>query len=205
MASNSGLVFAPRSVHIVVGALVAGCLTACSSSRYPPAPVQATSGDYRYLIGPLDVINIIVWRNPDLSMNVAVRPDGKISMPLLKDVAVAGYTPEQLTEVLVKSASKYVSQPNATVIVKSINSRKVFVIGQVGKPGSYPLVRDMTVLQLIADAGDVLEYAKAKDIVVVRKEGTREQRFKFNYRDVLKGKHAEQNILLKPGDTVIVP
>jgi len=142
-----------------------------------------------YVIGPEDILNVVFWAEKDLSGEVVVRPDGKISLPLIKDVAVAGLTPEQVTEVLVKAATKFVAQPNATVIVKAINSRKVFVVGQVGKPGTYPLVADTTVLQLIAQAGDVLEYAKAKNIVVVRKEGGREQRFKFNYRDVLKGKH----------------
>ena len=166
----------------------------------PAVPVPT-----EYVIGPEDVLTIVFWGEKDLSVEVVVRPDGKITLPLIKDVMVSGLTPEQVTEVLTKAATKFVSQPNATVIVKSINSRKVFVLGQVGKPGPFPLVGDMTVLQLIAQAGDVLEYAKAKNIVVVRKEGGREQRFKFNYPDVLKGKHIEQNILLKPGDTVIVP
>jgi len=134
-----------------------------------------------------------------------VRPDGKISLPLLKDIQAAGYTPDQLTGVLVGAASKYISQPNATVIVKEINSRKVFIVGQVAKPGGYPMTGSMTVLELIALSGDVLEYAKSKNIVVVRKENDGERRFQFNYKDVLKGKHSEQNIRLTPGDTVIVP
>ena len=158
-----------------------------------------------YVVGPEDVLVIVFWGEKDMSAEVVVRPDGKISLPLLRDVQVAGYTPEQLTEVLTKAALKFVAQPNATVIVKSINSRKVFIVGQVAKPGTFPLVGEMTALQLIAQAGDVLEYAKTKDIVIVRKEGGKERRFKFNYKDVLKGKNIEQNILLKPGDTVIVP
>ena len=140
-----------------------------------------------------------------VSGDVVVRPDGKISLPLLKDVEVAGYTPEQLTVALVKAASKYIAQPNVTVIVKEINSRKVFIIGQVSKPGAFPLTSDMTVLQLIALAGDVLEYAKSKSVVIVRTEEEGERRFKFNYKEVMAGKRVEQNILLKPGDTVIVP
>ena len=158
-----------------------------------------------FVIGPEDVLSIVFWQETALSTEVVVRPDGKISVPLLKDVQAGGYTPEQLTDNLVKAAAKYIAQPNATVIVKQIHSRKVFIIGQVAKPGAFPLTGDMTVLQLISLSGDVLEYSKPKDIVVVRKAEGREQRFKFNYKEVVKGKKIEQNILLKPGDTVIVP
>jgi polysaccharide export outer membrane protein len=158
-----------------------------------------------YVIGPEDLLSIVFWQEPAMSTEVVVRPDGKISLPLLKDVQAAGYTPEQLTDALMKAATKYVSRPNATVIVKQINSRKVFVVGQVAKPGAFPLSGDLTVLQVIALAGDVLEYAKSSSVVIVRKEAGGEQRFKFNYKQVVKGKNTEQNILLKPGDTIIVP
>ena len=169
------------------------------------AAVASTAVPSDYVIGPEDVLSIVFWREKEMSTDVVVRPDGKISVPLLKDVQAAGYTPEQLTATLVDAASKYIAHPNATIIVKEINSRKVFVVGQVAKPGGFPLTGDMTVLQVIALAGDVLEYAKAKDIVVVRKEDGGERRYYFNYKDVLKGRNAEQNIVLKPGDTVIVP
>jgi len=168
-------------------------------------PIASDSVPPDFVIGADDVLSIVFWQETAMSSEVVVRPDGKISLPLLKDVQAAGYTPEQLTATLVKAASKYVAQPNATVIVKQIHSRKVFIVGQVAKPGSFPLTGDMTVLQLISLAGDVLEYAKSKDIVVVSKENGSEHRSKFNYKDVLKGKHIEQNILLRPGDTVIVP
>ena len=158
-----------------------------------------------YVIGPQDVLSVVFWQETALSADVVVRPDGKISLPLLKDVQAAGYTPEQLTDALVKAATKYIGRPNATVIVKEINSRKVFVLGQVSKPGTFPLTGDMTVLQVIALAGDVLEYAKSSNVVIVRNEGGVERRYRFNYKNVLKGKNTEQNILLKPGDTVIVP
>ena len=169
------------------------------------APVASEAVPSDFVIGSDDVLSIVFWQETAMSSEVVVRPDGKISLPLLKDVQAAGCTPEQLTAALVKAASKYVAQPNATVIVKQIHSRKVFIVGQVAKPGSFPLTGDMTVLQLISLAGDVLEYSKPKNIVIVRKEGGAERRFKFNYREVLKGKKTEQNILLMPGDTVIVP
>jgi polysaccharide export outer membrane protein len=157
-----------------------------------------------YVIGAEDVLSIIFWRDKELSAEVVVRPDGKVSLPLLNDVHAAGYTPEQLSGVLVKAATKYIADPSATVIVKAINSRRVYILGEVAKPGTVPLVGEMNVLQLIAVAGGLLEYADKGNITVVRMENGREQRFKFNYKDVIKGKKIEQNILLKPGDTVLV-
>ena len=152
-----------RSALVVA---VCGALWAPAAARQVPQPQGATKTNgarvasatlsQDYVIGPEDVLSITFWRDKELSADdVVVRPDGKISLPLLKDVEVAGYTPEQLTVALVKAASKYIAQPNVTVIVKEINSRKVFIIGQVSKPGAFPLTSDMTVLQLIALAGDV--------------------------------------------------
>jgi polysaccharide export outer membrane protein len=169
------------------------------------APTSVVSVPADYVIGAEDLLSVVFWRDKELSADVVVRPDGRISLPLLNDVYAVGFTPEQLAGELMKAASKYIEDPTASVIVKEIRSRKVFILGQVGKPGPYPLTSDMTVLQLIAIAGDILEYADAKNITVVRPENGREHRFKFNYRDVLKGKKIEQNIKLKPGDTVIVP
>ena len=201
-----------RSAFIAAACVV---LWTSAAARQVPTPQEPAKGDGAsvpsaalprdYVIGPEDVLSIVFWQETALSTDVVVRPDGKISLPLLKDVQAAGYTPEQLTGALVKAATKYVARPNATVIVKQINSRKVFVVGQVAKPGAFPLTGDMNVLQVIAMAGDVLEYARSTNVVIVRKEEGREQRFKFNYKQVVKGKNTEQNILLKPGDTVIVP
>lgn len=203
---------------LVCSAFVLATCQALSASAEPrqSVPLQASvqangnpevpailPADYR--IGPDDLLSIVFWREKDMSADVVVRPDGKISLPLLKDVQAAGYTPDQLTDALVQAASKYIGRPNATVVVKAINSRKVFIVGKVAKPGAFPLTSDMTVLQLIALAGDVLEYAKSKSMVVVRKLDDGEQRFPVNYKDVLRGRNAAQNILLKPGDTVIVP
>jgi polysaccharide export outer membrane protein len=158
-----------------------------------------------YVIGPEDVLTVVFWRDKEMSADVVVRPDGRISLPLLQDVEAAGYSPDELRARLVKLAAKYLEEPNATVVVKEIHSRKVFVTGQVGKPGSYPLIGEMNVLQMIAHVGGLLEYADAKNIVVLRHENGNERRFKFNYKDVVKGKSMDQNIRLKPGDTIIVP
>jgi polysaccharide export outer membrane protein len=173
-----------------------------SGSAALPAAASVPPG---YVIGPEDVLSIVFWRDKDMSADVVVRPDGKISLPLLNDVEAAGRTPEELRAQLSKAAAKFLEEPNATVVVKEIHSRKVFVTGQVGKAGTYPLSGDMNVLQMIAHVGGLLEYADAKNIVILRQEHGQERRFKFNYKDVVKGKNVQQNILLKPGDTIIVP
>ena len=175
--------------------------TAGAAAVTAPAGVPLPAG---YVIGPEDVLTVVFWRDKELSAEVMVRPDGKISLPLLNDIQAAGYTPEQLSDVLVKTATKYIADPTATVIVKDIRSRKVYVIGEVGKPGTVPLVGEMNVLQLIAVVGGLLEYADKENITIVRTENGKERRFKFNYKEVVKGKKVEQNIMLKPGDTVLV-
>jgi len=158
-----------------------------------------------YVIGPEDVLSIVFWRDKDMSADVTVRPDGKISLPLLNDVQAAGQTPESLRGVLMQAAAKYIQDPNATVVVKEIHSRKVFITGMVMKGGPFPLTGDMTVMQLISLAGGLQEYADSKNIVIIRKENGRDRYFKFNYKDVLRQKNVAQNLLLQPGDTVVVP
>jgi len=159
-----------------------------------------------YVIGTDDVLSVVFWHDKDMSADaVTVRPDGKISLPLLNDVHAAGYTPDQLRAILVQAASKFVEEPNATVLVKEIHSRKVFITGNVAKPGIYPLSGEMNVLQLIAQAGGLLEYADAEKIVVIRSENGPAKYLTFNYKDVLKRKNVQQNVLLKPGDTIVVP
>jgi polysaccharide biosynthesis/export protein len=158
-----------------------------------------------YVIGPDDQLSIIFWRDKDLSADVVVRPDGKISLPLLNDVQAGGLTPEQLRQTVTAQAKKYIEDPTANVIVKQINSRKVFITGEVEKPGTYTLSGPMTVLQLIATAGGLKEYAKKDKIVVLRNEGGNQVRLNFNYKDVVSQKNPSQNIDLRPGDTVVVP
>ena len=152
-----------------------------------------------------DVLQVTVWKNDTLSRVVPVRPDGKISLPLLNDVQASGSTPEELAQALARAAVKFVDEPDVAVIVKEIHSRKVFLVGQVATPGMVPLTGDMNVLQLIAVGGGLLEYADRKNIVITRTQDRQEMRFRFNYDDVLKGKNVRQNIILRPGDTVVVP
>jgi polysaccharide export outer membrane protein len=176
--------------------------SSANDTKTAATPPALPSG---YVIGADDVLSIVFWKDNDMSATVVVRPDGKISLPLLNEVQAAGRTPEQLRAMLVEAAGKYIEDPNATVLVKEIHSRNAFITGNVMKPGAYPVSSDMNVLQLIALAGGLLEYSDAKNIIVIRIENGIRHDHKFNYKDVVKQKHAEQNIALKPGDTVVVP
>jgi polysaccharide biosynthesis/export protein len=158
-----------------------------------------------YVIGPEDVLVVVFWREKDLTSEVVVRPDGRISIPVIQDVEAAGLTPDQLRVKLTEQAQRYVEDPNVTIIVKQINSRRVYITGMVGKAGPYALIGPITVVQLIAMAGGLLEYADAKNILIMRTETGKQVSFPFNYREVTEGKNLQQNISLKPGDTVIVP
>jgi polysaccharide export outer membrane protein len=174
-----------------------------TAAAVPVKPGVTPPADY--VIGPDDQLSIVFWRDKDLSADVIVRPDGKISLPLLNDVQAAGMTPEQLRQKVTEDAKKYVADPTATVVVRQINSRKVFITGEVEKPGPYQLTAPTTVLQLISMAGGLKEYANAKKIVVMRVENGRPMGYAFNYKDVMNRKNMKQNIELKPGDTVLVP
>jgi polysaccharide export outer membrane protein len=171
----------------------------------PPAVVAAVPVAADYLIGAEDVLQIMFWRDKDMSAEVMVRPDGMISLPLLNEVHAAGLTPTQLKDLLIEQSKKFVEDPNITVVIKQINSRKVYITGEVGKPGLYPLMGPTTILQLISLAGGLRDYAKSDKITIMRNDGGKPANFRFNFQEVLKGKKLQQNILLKPGDTIIVP
>jgi polysaccharide export outer membrane protein len=172
------------------------------------APAAATTGVVvppGYVIGTDDILSIMYWRDKDMSTDVAVRPDGKISLQLLNDVEAAGLTPEQLRDRLIQESKRYIEDPNITVVVKQINSRKVYVVGQIGKTGAYALSGPTTVLQLIALAGGLADFADSKNIVIIRVENGKPTTYRFNYKDVTARKNLNQNIELKPGDTIVVP
>jgi polysaccharide biosynthesis/export protein len=201
-------------------AVAAGCSASLAAQQPPasappagaagvvaaPAPVAgAVQVPSDYVIGPEDVLGVVYWRDKDMTGDVAVRSDGKISLPLLNDVQAAGLTPAQLRDKLVDASKQYFEDPSITVVVKQMNSRKVFITGEVGKPGPYPLAGPTTVLQLISIAGGLRDYADSKKILIVRNENGKQTSFLFNYKDVVSRKNLRQNIELKPGDTVIVP
>ena len=158
-----------------------------------------------YVIGADDVLTIVFWRDKDMSADVTVRPDGKVTLPLVNDLDAAGKTPDELRKAITEAASRFVEDPTVSVVVKQINSRRVYITGMVGKSGAYPISAPTTVLQLISMAGGLNEFAHSKDIIINRVENGRQVALKFNYSDVQKGKNLHQNIELRPGDTVIVP
>ena len=203
LSKTCGVVVCLICSALCVGA--AGQQRAAAGSPASGSGAATVAGSSSYVIGPDDVLAVLFWGDKSMSADVTVRPDGKISLPLINEVQAAGLTPDQLRARLMDLASKYLEDPNATVAVKEIHSRNVFITGNVAKPGTYPLSTDMNVLQLISLSGGLLEYSDAKNIVVIRKESGAEQYHKFNYKDVVKQKHTEQNITLKPGDTVVVP
>ena len=167
-----------------------------------PASEAGTASDY--VIGADDTLHISVWKEPDLSETLPVRPDGKISMPLLNDVTAAGLTPLQLKDSITEKLKKYIADPRVTVVVTAMNSRRVFVTGEVVHSGPMPLLPHMTMLQALAQAG-FTQFANLKSIYLLRTENGKQEKLPFNYKEVVKGNHPEQNIVLKPGDTLVVP
>lgn len=169
-----------------------------------PSVTPATT-DPSYVIGPEDVLDINVWKEPDMTRVVPVRPDGKISLPLINDVQAAGSTPQQLADAVKEKLRKFLTDPQVTVIVTAINSQRVYVMGEVLRAGAFPLIPGMTVLQALANAGGFTTFADVKKIHVLRTVNGKRAELPFNYREVLKGGNEDQNIKLQPGDTVVVP
>ncbi len=202
------------TVRIAILLVVAGGSIVVQGQADPPATDKPSSmataqaaavpSESDYVIGADDTLHISVWKEPDLSETLPVRPDGKISMPLLGDVAAAGMTPTALGDSITVKLKKFIADPRVTVVVTAMNSRRVFVSGEVTHPGAMPLLPHMTVLQALASAG-FTQFAKLKDVYLLRTVNGTQTKIPFNYKDVVKGKHPEQNIALQPGDTVVVP
>jgi polysaccharide export outer membrane protein len=198
-----------RATRVSLGAffavVAAGTVLACSHGA-PPPPEPGPMDRAEYVIGPADVLRIQVWRNPELSVDVPVRPDGKISVPLVNDVQAAGLTTNELRDVLAQGLSEFVAAPDVTVIVNQINSKSVHVVGEVGRPTAIQLVADMRALEVIALAGGFTPYADKSDIRILRPnpDGSVVE-YRFNYNAFLKGKRPESNLRLQPGDTIVVP
>jgi len=158
-----------------------------------------------YVIGPEDVLSIYVWKEDAFTRTVPVRMDGKISLPLIDDVQAAGYTARQLKEVLTNKLKEFVGNPNVSVTVVEANSFKVFISGQVRSPGVYRLKSETSLLEFIAMVGGFTDWANQKKILIIRREGGKEKRFTVNYKKIVSGKDPDSNIILKTGDTIIVP
>jgi len=164
----------------------------------------ASSADSQYRIGPEDVLHVSVWGNEQLTMDVIVRPDGKISIPLIQDIQAEGFTASEMADRIHEKLLPYIKDPNVSVIVMQINAPKFSVIGYVNRPGTYPMRGDVTVLQALSEAGGFTPFASPKKIKLVRNAGGKQEIRKFNYYDMI-DKGGEGNFLLKPGDTIVVP
>jgi len=174
------------------------------SAKSATTPLGALDGA-EYKIGPQDVLRIDVWKEAEVSRVVPVRPDGKISLPLLNDVQAAGLTPMQLSGVIADGLRKYINDPQVTVSVSEINSRRIYVTGEVTRAGAFPLLPNMTVLQALSSSGGFTQFAKLKNIYVLRAEDGKQVKLPFNYKDAVNGKKPEQNVLLQSGDVIVVP
>ncbi|MGA8367852.1 MAG: polysaccharide biosynthesis/export family protein [Candidatus Acidiferrales bacterium] len=203
-----------RRIPIWMMVVLAGLATAVRAQDTTPIPeaqaskMTATSatGNPNYVIGPQDVLDIDVWKEPELTRTVPVRPDGKISLPLLNDVQAAGLTPAQLAEQITDSLRKFVTDPQVTVIVTEINSQRVYILGEVLRAGAYPLLPGMTVLQALSSAGGFTPFANRKKIYVMREENGKEEKLPFNYKSAVSGKGQNASVLqVEAGDTIVVP
>lgn len=207
-------------IRIMLTALIAANATASAQgtaaqekkedakeSKGPASPnaAPAAADDPTYKIGAQDVLKIDVWREDQLTRTVPVRPDGKITLPLLNDIQAVGLTPMELAGVIRDELKKYVNNPQVTVSVTEINSRRIYVNGEVNKPGAYQLLPHMTVLQALSGSGGFTTFARVKNIYVLRNVDGKAVRIPFNYKEAIKGKNADQSIELQPGDVIVVP
>jgi len=192
---------------LAVAALVAALLSACVSTKYPEAPTAAATPDYKYLIGPGDSLNIIVWRNPELSMTTTVRPDGRISTPLVEDLVAQGRNPTDLARDIEKALSKYTRDPVVTVIVSGFvgaSSEQIRVIGEAVRPAAIPYRQQMTLLDVMIAVGGLTDFADGNNAVLVRgKEGGKP--FGVRLKDLVKRGDISANVEVRPGDVLIIP
>jgi polysaccharide export outer membrane protein len=203
------------SAFVFSGIVLAQAGPGNSSQATPPAsvnpgqtagPVTKDHPEENYVIGDGDVLGINVWKEQELTVSIPVRLDGKISLPLIGEVQASGKTPLQLKNDITTKLLAYLSAPDVTVTVQQMNSQKFNILGRVAKPGAYPLSATTTVLDAIAAAGGFLDFAKQKGIYILRKDSNGgARRIPFNYKDVIKGSHPEENIQLRPDDTIVVP
>jgi polysaccharide export outer membrane protein len=176
-----------------------------TNSRVAATPLASVTDDPDYQIGPGDKLNISVWKEPDLSGTVPVRPDGKISLPLLSDVQAGGTTPTKLADTITERLRQYLTDPRVAVIVTEANSRRVYLIGEVVRPGAIPMLPNMTLLQALSTSGGFSQFAKIKKMYVLRTDNGKQIKLPVNYKAAISGQAPEQNIALRPGDTIVVP
>jgi len=194
------------AVLVLIGGIALAQDAPAASAASDKATVEApsTQAVTEYVIGPQDVLHVAVWKETDLTATLPVRPDGKISLPLLNDVQAAGLTPKQLADSVTDKLKKYIADPRVTVVVTEINSKRVYLVGEVLHAGATPMLPNMTVLQALSSAG-LNQFANTKGIYVLRNENGKQQKLPVNYRKLVKGEQIEQNYVLQAGDTIVVP
>ena len=196
-----------RSAKVVAALTALVVLAGCAFNRYPPAPSEAATTDYSYKIGPLDAVNIIVWRNPELSTTVPVRPDGKISTALVADMQAAGLTPQELSNALQTAMTKYIRDPVVSVVVTTFQgaaSEQIRIIGEATRPQAIPYRQGMTLLDVMIQVGGLTDFADGNGAVLVRgKEGGKQ--YSVRLKDLLKRGDISANVNVRPGDVLIVP
>jgi polysaccharide biosynthesis/export protein len=207
MATSVDCNFAARLLARVLSLVSVLVLAACSSAKYPPAPVSAATPEYRYLIGPLDTVNIIVWRNPELSLSVPVRPDGFISTPLVEDIPAIGRNPTDLARDLEKALGKYSRDPVVTVVVTGFAgaaSEQIRIVGEATRPQAIPYRQNMTLLDVMIQVGGLTDFADGNGAVLVRgKEQGRQ--YSVRIKDLIKRGDISANVDVRPGDVLIIP
>lgn len=194
-------------VVAVLGLMVAGLLSGCATSSFPPAPAQAADAEYNYVIGPLDSVNIIVWRNPELSMSVPVRPDGKITTPLVEDLPALGKDATTLARDIEQALSKYIREPVVTVIVTGFRgpySEQIRVVGEAAQPQTLPYVQKMTLLDVMISVGGITDFAAGNRATILRTaEGNKQYSVRID--DLIKHGDVSANVEMRPGDVLIIP
>ena len=168
-------------------------------------PQKNQSNQPSYQIGPGDILNIFIWKEPDLTQNITVTPDGKISFPLIGEVLAQGKTVTELKEIITKKLENFITAPEVTVIVQNSLSQRIYMLGKVNQPGPFPLQPEMTVLQALSTAGGLAQWADEKNILIIRRHEGKEIQLRFNYKEFISGQNIDQNIILKPNDTIVVP
>ena len=211
MGNRTGLAVETLSLLVAL-AIPAGAKDKPKQNNPAPSRTDTSGGTpsvnpvgASYVIAPDDVLAIDVWKEAEITRTVPVRPDGKISLPLLNDVQAAGLTATDLASVIAERLKKFIANPQVTVIVTTVNSQRIYILGEVPRGGVMPLLPSMTVLQAISSAGGFTQYANQKGIYVLRTENGQQVKYPFNYKEVIKGINIQQNIVLKPGDTIVVP
>ncbi|MFL6661038.1 MAG: XrtA/PEP-CTERM system exopolysaccharide export protein [Rhizobacter sp.] len=207
MASHAIFHSANQVLRLIAAVVTAWLLVGCASNRYPPAPPSAATTDYAYKIGPLDSINIIVWRNPELSTTVPVRPDGKISTALVTEMQAAGLTPQELASALQAAMTKYIRDPVVSVVVTTFqgaSSEQIRIIGEAARPQAIPYRQGMTLLDVMIQVGGLTDFADGNGAVLVRGKEDGKQ-YSVRLKDLLKRGDISANVDVRPGDVLIVP